>query len=200
MPYRHRYGYTGYSPPYDYGYFYAPARPVTHRPFMFGIGMGLGTLAYSSSNVSKTEAAMAYSIHLGFSITARWMILLGMDGSWGQFTFDDAAADPTLPYGKVSVALTSYTAGAQFFIMRWLYARLGLGAAWLEWSDNYGDASDGRGQALSGAVGAEFLQTPSTAMAAELGAFVVRFPDAMTVQDRNDIWYHIGVNLILNLF
>jgi hypothetical protein len=167
---------------------------------MFGVGLGAGSLTYNSSSLTKSEAAMSYAVRLGFSITARWMVLLAMDGSWGQFSFNETARDFTLPYGKASVSLSSYTAGAQFFILRWLYARAGLGFACLEWSDNYSDASDCRGQAAAAAVGAEFLQTRSTALAAELGGFAARFPDAMTMDDRNEVWYHVGANLILNLF
>lgn len=192
VPYHYYYNHPGYP-----GYSVAPLRPVTYRPFMFGVGLGMGSLAFSSSSITKHEAAMAYSVRLGFSITARWMALFAMDGSWAQFSFSDPTLDP---YGKRSVAATSYTAGAQFFILRWMYARMGLGLACLEWSDDYGDWSDCHGQTASGAVGAEFLQTRSTAVAAELGGFVSRFPDASTISDRNDIWYHIGVNLILNLF
>jgi hypothetical protein len=197
MPYHYYYNQPGYGygqPGYGYS---LPARPVTYRPFMFGVGLGVGSLTYSGDSMTKHEAAMAYSVHLGFSITTRWMAMLAMDGSWAQFTFKDAMSGP---YGKLSVSVTSYTAGVQFFMLRWLYARVGLGLACLEWSDDYGDWSDCHGQTAVGAVGAEFLQTHSTAIAAELGGFVSRFPDAMTVNDRNDVWYHIGANLVLNLF
>jgi hypothetical protein len=188
--------YPGYPPGYA-GYVPAPARPVTYRPFMFGVGLGLGSLTYSASSDTKREPALAYSVHLGFSITSRWMALLAMDGSWGQFDFND----PTVKaYGKVSVAVSSYTAGIQFFILRSLYARLGLGLACLEWSDDEGDWSDCHGQTAVGGLGYEFLQTHSTAVAAELGGFVSRFPDAMTINDRNDIWYHIGANMVLRLY
>jgi hypothetical protein len=194
VPYHYYYnqpGYPGYTP---------ALRPVTYRPFSFAVGLGMGSLSYSSSSLTKHEAAMSYSVRLGFSITARWMALLAMDGSWAQFSFKDQVSDPTLMYGKMSVAVTSYTAGVQFFMLRWLYARMGLGLACLEWSDDYGDWSDCHGQTAVGAVGAEFLQTHSTAVAAELGGFVSRFPDARTVSDRNDVWYHIGANLVLTLF
>jgi hypothetical protein len=192
-PYHYYYNQPGYSP-----YNLAPLRPVTYRPFMFGVGLGMGSLTYSASDVTKHEAALSYSLRLGFSITARWMAMLAMDGSWGQFTFNDRSVAPA--NSKLSIAVTSYTAGGQFFILRWLYARLGLGLACLEWSDDWGDYSDCHGQTAVGAVGVEFQQTQSTAVGAELGGFVSRFPDAKTVNDRNDIWYHIGVNLVLNLF
>jgi hypothetical protein len=174
----------------------------TYRPFMFGVGLGMGGLSYDSTEVVKHEAGISYALHLGFGITPRWMVLLGMDGSWAQFSFGDPSG-PTAGsslYGKRSVALTTYTAGAQFFMLNWLYSRLGLGLACVEWSESGRDGSDCRGQAAAGGVGAEFLQTYSTSLAVELAAMVARFPEAQTVSDRNDIWYNIGVNLVLNLY
>jgi hypothetical protein len=189
-------GYPGYAPGYP-GYVPAPARPVTYRPFMFGVGLGVGSLTYSASNFTKNEPALSYSVHLGFSITSRWMALLAMDGSWAQFSFNEQTPDLL---GKRSVAVSSYTAGIQFFILRALYARIGLGLACLEWSEASGDYSDCHGQTAVGGLGYEFLQNRSTAVAAELGGYVSRFPDAMTVNDRNDVWYHIGANMVLRLF
>ncbi|HEX7597133.1 MAG TPA: hypothetical protein VF518_02900, partial [Polyangia bacterium] len=94
---------------------------------------------------------------------------------------------------------TTYTAGAQFFMLPWLYSRLGLGFACLEWSGR-NDGSDCRGQAGTGGVGAEFLQTYSTSLAAELAANVTRFPGPDSSSNNHDVWYSIGVNLILNLY
>jgi hypothetical protein len=44
------------------------------------------------------------------------------------------------------------------------------------------------------------MQAHSSSLAAELGAIVARFPEAATRGDGNEVWYSIGVNLILNLF
>lgn len=191
VPYPYYYGQPRYAYPI------APRRPLTYRPFMFGVGLGIGALSYSASDMSKHEPALSYSVQLGFSITSRWMALLAMDGSWAQFSFNDQ--EVKYP-GKRSVGVSNFTAGVQFFILRSLYARVGLGVSCLEWSYGYEDHSDCSGQTAAGGLGIEFLQTHSTAVAAELGGFVSRFPEARTIDDRNDIWYHLGVNMILRLF
>jgi hypothetical protein len=162
---------------------------------MLGIGLGVGSLSFSNSDSSGHEAGVSYAVHLGFGITPRWMVLLAGDGAWAQFSGAGV-------YGNASYALTTYTAGAQFFIRPWLYSRLGLGLGCIEWSDYHGDWSDCRGQAATAGVGAEFLQEHSLSLAAELGAIVARFPEAATrtASDQNEVWYNIGVNLILNLF
>ena len=199
----------GYGPPPGYGYrphygyqpgYYPPPAPVyagpmrfVYHPFMFSVGLGARSLSFSNSDTSGSEAGLSYALHIGFGITPRWMVLLAADGTWAQFS--GAAFS-----GHVSYAQTTYTAGAQFFILPWLYSRLGLGFGCIEWSDDWGDWSDCRGQAAAGGVGAQFLQTRSTSLAAELAATVARYSDSAVILQGNEVWYSIGVNLMLNLF
>lgn len=166
----------------------------TYRPFMLGVGLGMSSLSLSAADGSAHEAGLSYALHLGFGITPRWMVLLAIDGAWAQFSGPFFGE-------QTSITQTAYTAGAQFFILPWLYSRLGVGLACVERSGRYfGDSSDCEGLAGSAGVGAEFLQTHSTALAAELAGTVARYPEAATINDRNDVWYSIGVNLMLNLF
>jgi hypothetical protein len=165
----------------------------TYRPFMLGFGLGISSLSLSATDVTAHEAGLSYALHLGFGITPRWMVLLAIDGAWAQFSGSGFN-------GKTSFAQTTYTAGAQFFMMPWLYSRLGVGMGCIDWSDDYRDGSDCRGIAGAAGIGAEFLQTHSTSLAAELAATLAEYPESATANDRNDVWYSIGVNLMLNLF
>jgi len=166
----------------------------TYRPFMLSMGLGLSSLSFSNPDSSGHEAGMSYAVHLGFGITPRWMVILAADGAWAQFSGAGV-------YGHSSYDLTTYTAGAQFFMQPWLYSRLGLGAGCVEWSDDRDNSwSDCRGQAAVAGVGAEFLQAHSSSLAAELGAILARFPDAAAKGNGNEWWYSIGVNLMLNLY
>jgi hypothetical protein len=166
----------------------------TYRPFMLSAGLGLSSLSFSNPDSSGSEPGMSYAVHLGFGITPRWMVMLAGDGAWAQFSGAGV-------WGHSSYALTAYTAGAQFFIQPWLYSRLGLGLGCIEWSDNRNNGwSDCSGQAAVAGVGAEFMQAHTSSLAAELGAVVARFPEAAAKGNGSEVWYSIGVNLMLNLF
>jgi hypothetical protein len=151
------------------------------------------SLSLYATDITAHEAGISYALRLGFGITPRWMLLLAMDGAWAQFSARDFS-------GITSFAQTTYTAGAQFFASPWLYVRLGIGLACLQWSDDFGDWSDCRGEAAAGGVGAEFLQTHNTSLAAELVATGARYPEHAVDSDTNDIWYSVGVNLVVNLY
>jgi hypothetical protein len=165
----------------------------TYRPFMLGFGLGVSSLSFSDPNASGHEAGLSYALHLGFGITPRWMVMLAADGAWAQFSGSAFT-------GHTSYSQTAYTAGAQFFMLPWLYSRLGLGMACIEWTDDFGDWSDCRGQAGVAGIGGEFLQTHSTSLAAELAATFARYPESAVIGQGNEVWYSIGVNVMLNLF
>jgi hypothetical protein len=166
---------------------------LVHRTFMFSVGLGVTSLSLSAADMTAHQAGLSYALHLAFGITPRWMVLLAMDGAWAQFTGDRFN-------GNASFSQTTYTAGAQFYMLPWLYSRLGLGLACLEWSDQFHDGSNCKGQALAAGVGAQFLQSRNTSLAAEVASTAARYPSSASGNDRNDVWYSIGVNLMLNLF
>jgi hypothetical protein len=167
---------------------------LVYRPFMFSAGLGVSSLAFDNAKSSGAEAGLSYSLHLAFGITQRWMVVLAMDGAWAQMS------GPAFS-GHASYAQTAYTAGVQAFILPWLYSRLGIGFACIEWSNDFGDWSDCRGQAASAGVGAQFLQTRRTALAAEAAATVARYSEsAVDYTVGNEVWYSLGVNLMLSLF
>jgi len=168
----------------------------TYRPFMLGFGLGVSSLSLSAADGSAHEAGLSYALHLGFGITPRWMVLLAIDGAWAQFS----GGSNSYFNARTSFAQTTYTAGAQFFMLPWLYSRLGLGMGCIDWSNDYGDGSDCRGIAGAAGVGAEFLQTRSTSLAAEVAATLAEYPESASINERNDVWYSIGVNLRLNLY
>jgi hypothetical protein len=163
------------------------------RPFVFSVGLGVTSLSLSAEDGSAHEPGLSYSLHLAFGITPRWLVLLAMDGAWAQFSGARFGA-------HASFSQSTYTAGAQFYMLPWLYSRLGLGLACLEWSDDSHDGSNCKGQAIAAGVGTQFLQTRNTSLAAELATTVARYPDSQASDQRNDVWYSIGVNLMLNLY
>jgi len=192
----------GYGQHYGYrpGYYPPPGQPYPssarsdRRVFMLSLGLGVSSLSLSAADITAHEAGLSYALHLGFGITPRWMLVLAMDGAWAQFSRKDF-------FGATSFAQTTYTIGAQAFVLPWLYARLGLGLGCLEWSDDSSNNwSDCRGQAAAAGIGGEFMRARSTSFSAEAAATVARYPEAPVGSDRNDIWYSIGLNLMLNIF
>jgi len=167
---------------------------LVHHTFMLSLGLGVTSFSLSAADMTAHEVGLSYALHLNFGITPHWMVVVALDGAWAQFS-------PDTLHGYNSFAQTTYTVGAQYYILPWLYSRLGLGLACLEYTGNYGyDGSDCRGQALAAGVGTQFLQTRSTSIAAEVATTVARYPESAPGSDRNDIWYSIGANLMLNLF
>jgi len=161
---------------------------------MLSLGLGVSSLSLSSADITSHNAGLSYALHLGFGITPRLMLVLAMDGAW-------AHVSASTFYGYTSFAQTTYTVGAQYYILPWLYARLGLGLGCLEWSDDYGNGwSDCRGQAGVAGVGGEFLRARMTSFALEAAATFARYPQSADGSDRKDIWYSIGGNLLVNLF
>jgi hypothetical protein len=172
-----------YGPAPGYGYYqqpgYYPAAPPprsAYRPFMLGLGLGVGTLQFRDPfGVRTGEAGLSYTLRVGFGITSRWLVFLGAEGIG-------------VNHGDAGVWQTAYLLGAQAFILGGLYARAGLGLA----NATAEDADDTAGQALMGAVGFEFAQGYSTALALELAFTAARYP--------GEVWWNGGLNFVLSFF
>lgn len=177
----------GYGPPPGYypPQYYTPPPPPpppsvrgVYRPFTIGLGLGLGTLALRDGGDWDGEAALAYGIRVGFGVTRNWLVWVGLDGA-------------TAHRNNLAFSQTGYMLGAQFFPLRQLYLRAGLGLASVSADDGLFLDVD-RGTAILGAIGFEVAQGYNTALAFELATMVARYPD--------DTWNNTGVNFVINFF
>lgn len=145
----------GYGPPPPrYSYYPPPppppARSRIDRPFMIGGSLGLGGLRFYNSDeppVATSGPATGYSGRLGFGLSPRVLLLLGVDGA--------VSVENTLVYSQ-----NIYYVGAQVFMTRQFFLRAGGGLGNITGEDNYGDFLyfGKTGFGLTGSVGVEMLQ------------------------------------------
>ena len=201
----------GYGPYYDYYYgappypphrYHRPRRypvryypePLTYRPFFFGIGLGIGGVAFfpEGDGENSSRAGMAYSLQFGLGVSPHWSIVFAGDGAYAYFSGYD-------------VSQSVWTIGPQVFINRHLYVRGGFGFArksvdndssWDYYSYNYYSDS-GIGGTL--AIGWEFMQSYHASLGLEAAAAFGRYkdPDPITGSRNQGT---IGVNFLLKLF
>lgn len=117
---------------------------------MIGGSLGLGGLRFYNNDdppVSASGPATGYSGRLGFGITPRVLLLLGVDGA--------VSVEDSLVYDQ-----NIYYLGAQLFMTRQLFVRAGAGIGNITGRDNYGDFLyfGKTGLGLTGSVGIEVLQ------------------------------------------
>ena len=170
-PYGPPASYGGYPPPY-----YQAVQPPRslYRPFM--LGLGLGTLSFRDPFGARVgEPGLSYTLRVGFGISSRWSVFLGAEGTG-------------VNHRDAGVWQTAYVLGAQCFLVHSLYLRAGIGLA----SATAEDSNDTTGQALMGAVGFEFAQGYSTALAVELAVAGARYP--------GESWSNGGLNFVLSFF
>ena len=145
-------------PPRYYGrrYTYYPPPPPPpayslERPFMLGGSLGLATLHYQSdSGDPSTNAAVGYSLRLGFGIAPRTLFLIEING---------AAASDTNVYGySVAYDQTLYDLGLQFFVTRKFFLRGGAGLGNIRAFDDGGTFKGEVGFGLTASAGVELLQ------------------------------------------
>jgi hypothetical protein len=205
------------GPPYEpsvdpdwYRYGYAPIDDLrlrlvsqshlVYRPFMVSIGLGPGMLSggsgiFEDHSVRTTGAGLSYAFRIGFGAAdPRWLVVLALDGSWAELSREVLA-------GFSSWSSTTFTIGAQFYILPWLYSRLGIGLGCLHGSDETHDWSSCRGgAALAGGVGAEFFQSRRTSLGAELAPTLVRSPAGGFELGGTGVWFSLGVNLVVSMY
>ncbi len=168
-------------------------------PYMLSLGFGMGALSAGFSETAEpfrvTEPGMSYTLRFAVAASEKWLVVLGLDGIWTQFS--DARLS-----GSSDWSSTTYTVGAQHFMQPWLYARLGVGLGCMKWSGEYGDDANCKGMAASGGAGFEFYRQYSMSIAAELAGTIVRFTthDGGPDGDVNDVWYSLGGNVVLSFF
>jgi hypothetical protein len=208
----------GYGPHYDYYYgpppyppprYYRPRRypaqahyypePMTYRPFFFGIGLGIGGVAFfpeEGQGENSSRAGMSYNLHFGFGVSPHWSIVFAGDGAYAYFSDYGASYD---------VTQSVWTIGPQVFINRHLYARAGIGVArksvdndssWDYYAYNYYSDS-GLGGTL--AVGWEFMQSYHASLGLEAAATFGRYKDPDPITASRSL-STIGVNFLLKLF
>jgi hypothetical protein len=163
---------AAYPPPPDggppYGAYAPPGRIGVFRPFSIGLGLGPGLLSAPGGADRDNDGGLAYLVRLGFGVTRDWMVNLGLAGTAVSQQFFD-------------VSQTNYTIGAQYFILRRLFARAGLGLGTVSEDGELGTYS-ATGQALEGGVGFEVLQGYNVALALEWAGGAARFSSGTYLQ------------------
>lgn len=166
----------GYARPTPYYYYPPPRPPGIYRPFSISLGLGYGGLSVPSVP-RQSDGGLAYTARVSFGVTRNWLIVLGLDG-----------VDVSRPtYGW---SLTSYTLGAQYFLLPRLYLRAGFGIASFDYADsNY---SYDTGQAFLAGAGLELTQGSMAALALEWTTTAARLS--------GDNFYNNGLSLVLSFY
>jgi hypothetical protein len=212
------YGQPGYGPHYDYYYgappyppprYYRPRyypqpgpvryypEPITYRPFFFGIGLGIGGVAFfpeSDAGENSSRAGISYNLHFGFGVSPHWSIVLSGDGAYAYFN-------------GYNVGQSVWSIGPQFFINRHLYVRGGIGVATKSvendsyWGDYYAtyDSYSDSGMGWTLAIGWEFMQSYHASLGLEAAATYGRYKDPDPITGSRDQGT-AGINFMLRLF
>jgi hypothetical protein len=184
-PYRAYPAYPGYPPSSRYYYppaprYYGPQRDYLYRPISLGLGLGVGGLTMSDSCCRQQEGGLSYTARLGFGIARQWGLFVGVEGTG-------------VDHASHAASQTGYLAGVQFFPIDRLYLRLGAGLAVASFQDAPSLRVHQVAGALSGAVGYEFLQGRSSALALEASATGARYSS-------DEVWSNFGLNLVVSFF
>jgi len=153
-----RYYYPPPPPPRYYGrrYTYYPPPPpppayTLERPFMLGGSLGLASLHYDTGAGTTSNAAVGYSLRLGFGIAPRVLFLIEVNGA--------AASDTDIYGNNVAYDQTLYDLGLQVFLTRKFFVRGGAGLGNIRAAFNDGDAFAAKvGFGLTASAGFELLQ------------------------------------------
>ena len=116
---------------------------------MIGGSLGIGGLRYYTAEepvVTDSGPATGYSGRLGFGLSPRVLLLLGIDGA--------AASQDGFVYDQRIIYV-----GGQFFLTRQLFVRAGGGLGNITGHDSYDFLYFGKtGLGLTGSLGVELLQ------------------------------------------
>lgn len=153
-----RYYYPPPPPPRYYGrrYAYYPPPPpppayTLERPFMLGGSLGLASLHYDTGAGTTTNAAVGYSLRLGFGVAPRLLFLIEVNGA--------AASDSDVYGNSVAYDQTLYDLGLQVFLTRKFFLRGGAGLGNIRAAFNDGGAFAAKvGFGLTASAGVELLQ------------------------------------------
>jgi len=117
---------------------------------MIGGSLGLATLHYHLDSGSTTDAAVGYSLRLGFGIAPRTLFLIEVNGATSSCgdTYDSS----------VSCDQTIYDLGLQVFLTRHFFLRGGAGIGNIRAFDYSGDFAAKVGLGLTASAGIELLQ------------------------------------------
>jgi hypothetical protein len=187
-----RYYYPPPPPPRYYGRRYAyypppPPPPVytLERPFMLGGSLGLASLHYDTGVGTTTNAAVGYSLRLGFGVAPRLLFLIEVNGA--------AASDSDVYGNSVAYDQTLYDLGLQVFLTRKFFLRGGAGLGNIRAAFNDGGAFAAKvGFGLTASAGVELLQGYNWSF--ELAA------QWITGFYSNETWTSGAVNLGFNFF
>jgi len=142
-----------YYGPRRYSYYPPPPPPPAYtleRPFMIGGSLGLATLHYHLDTGSTSDAAVGYSLRLGFGIAPRMLFLIEVNG---------ATASGVDAYNEsVAYDQTLYDLGLQVFLTRRFFLRGGAGIGNIRAFDYAGDFAAKVGFGLTATAGIELLQ------------------------------------------
>jgi hypothetical protein len=152
---------SGYRPPPSYYYYPPPAaQRGIYRPFTMSAGLGAGVLSIPG-RPRENQLGYNYLARIGFGLTPDFIVYLGVDGTG----VSDLGYD---------INQTNFLIGVQYFVIRRLYLRGGLGIAALS-EDADGDSASSAGQAFLGGLGVELVQGDTLAFAIEATFSLGRF-------------------------
>ena len=152
-PARYYYPPPRYYGPHRYAYYPPPPPAAAYsmdRPFMLGGSLGLGTLHYHLDSGSTSEAALGYSLRLGFGLAPRILFLIEINGATagGSDTYADSVA-----YDQ-----TIYDLGLQVFLTRRFFLRGGAGIGNIRAFDYAQDFTAKVGFGVTASAGVELMQ------------------------------------------
>jgi hypothetical protein len=162
------YGTPPVPPPPSYYYYPPPPPRGVWRTFTISLGGGVGWLS-APGDPRDNDPSFDYLARVGFGVTRDWLVFVGLDGAQVSTADED-------------VTVTNFLIGAQYFILRRLYVRGGLGLANYSEETRVDDYSTA-GQGFVAAAGAELFQGENVAFGVEWAGALSRFSGGSYVKN-----------------
>jgi hypothetical protein len=147
----------------------------------------MGPVTLTDDEQTLTEGGVSYAVRLGFGLTRRWLLMLGLEGM--SFVGENSEGQ------DVGISHRLWMLGAQVFPIERLYLRAGFGLAVV--SDDLSNESDS-GPGVLGGIGFEFVQTNNVALALEWASTVSNIRNRSF--QRDELWWVNGVNLAVSFY
>jgi hypothetical protein len=159
-----------------------PAVEGIYRPFSFTIGVGPGALI----GPGEHELALSYNLfRLGFGLARDLSFVISFEGTGTSSISPETGEDSWLKQ-------ENWLLGIQYHVVPRLYLRGSLGAGFVSEHTESASFAGGRGVAMAGAIGYEFIQTAHVALALDLNGSVTKYA--------RESWKTAGLNLAVSFF
>jgi hypothetical protein len=174
-------GYGRPPPPPSYYYFPPPPPRGIWRPFTISLGLGIGWLSLPApaDDERENDTALNYLARVGFGVARDWVVWIGLDG-----------AQTSRP--DYTVTLNDFLLGAQYFVLRILYLRAGVGISTISVDSTFASTGGDAGQAFLAAAGVELFQGENVALGVEWASTLSRLPGGSYLDS--------GLNLALSFY